>query len=110
MAVHRETARRGDWVQIHRIVLAAGERAPQVPPDTQARPLEMWVKGHLAVESAALGDQVQVTTLAGRREEGRLVAVLPAYGHDFGEPVPELLGIGRELRAILAESPEEAER
>lgn len=103
-------ARRGDWVQVHCVVLAAGERAPQVPPETQAVPLEMWVKGFLATDSGSVGDHVPVLTLAGRQEQGRLVAILPAYGHDFGEPVPELLGIGRELRAILAEHPEETER
>ncbi len=99
----RTNARRGDWVQVHRIVLKPGKRAPQVPPETQAVPLEMWAKGFLAVETAEIGDEVAVTTPAGRKVEGRLVAVLPAYGHDFGEPVPELLEVGRELRALLAQ-------
>ena len=45
MAEHIE---KGTWVQIHRIVLREGQRAPQVPVETQQVPLEMWVKGFLA--------------------------------------------------------------
>ncbi|MGR8952181.1 MAG: 2-amino-4-ketopentanoate thiolase, partial [Gammaproteobacteria bacterium] len=38
---------KGVWVEIHDIVLEAGERAPQVPEDTAKVPLEMCVKGFL---------------------------------------------------------------
>ena len=93
--------RAGEWVQIHSVVLPAGRRAAQVPPETQAVPLEMWVKGFLTAP-ARLGEAATVTTLAGRQVTGRLVAVNPAYGHDFAGPVPELLKIGPEVRAILA--------
>jgi sulfur transfer protein SufE len=37
-------AKKGDWVQVYRVVLEAGERAPQVPEDTAKVPLEMKVK------------------------------------------------------------------
>jgi len=97
----RASALRGDWVQIYQVVLPAGERAPQVPPETQAVPLEMWVKGFLLCDEARLGDDVDVETLAGRRLRGRMVAIEPAYDHDFGRPVPELLTIGPEVRALL---------
>jgi hypothetical protein len=93
-------ARKGDWVQIHRILLGPGERAPQVPPDTQAVPLEMWVKGFL-VEGGELGHPATVRTVAGREVQGTLVAVRPGPGHDFGEPVPELLTVGLEAREFL---------
>lgn len=88
-------------MQIHLIVLEAGARAPQAPEDTQKVPLEARIKGFLEDESARIGQKVAIQTLAGRRVEGELVAVNPAYGHDFGEPIPELLAIGPELRWML---------
>jgi hypothetical protein len=91
---------KGAWVEIHRIVLPAGERAPQVPKDTQRVPLEMRVKGFL-IESAALGEEVEIETPAGRCLSGTLVEINPAYNHSFGHPVPELSAIGGEVRSIL---------
>lgn len=38
-------AKRDDWVRIHNIVLEAGDRAPNIPEDTQNVPLEFWTKG-----------------------------------------------------------------
>ncbi len=93
-------AKVGDWVQIERIVLPAGERAPQVPEDTQEKPLVMRVKG-FAQHEAKLGEQMTVETVIGRRESGRLVEILPIYDHDYGRPVPELLTVGNEVRRLL---------
>jgi hypothetical protein len=93
--VARET-----WVEIHRILLEKGERAPQVPQDTREVPLEMKVKGFLLHE-AALGDEVEIMTVAGRKLQGILSAVNPSYNHKFGPPVPELSTIGWEVREIL---------
>jgi hypothetical protein len=90
----------GTWVEIHRIVLAAGERAPQVPADTRAVSLEMRVKGFLAAP-AALGEAASIVTAAGRSLSGTLSEVNPAYSHGFGAPVPELSAIGAEVRALL---------
>jgi len=95
----------GDWVQVHKIVLPAGERASAVPPETQAVPLEMLVKGFLTGGEAHLGQDVTVKTLSGRLVTGRLVAVRPPIPHTFGAPVPELLGIGPELRERLRNRP-----
>ena len=92
----------GTWVEIHRLVLRPGERAPQIPEDTKAVPLEMRVKGFLAAV-AALGDEAEVITAAGRRVRGTLTEVNPPYTHGFGAPIPELSSIGRELRAISRE-------
>jgi hypothetical protein len=92
---------RGTWVEIHRVVLPAGERASQVPADTQAVPLEMRAKGFLA-EAALLGDEVEVVTAAGRRLRGTLCEVNPAYRHGFGRPVPELSTLAAEVRALLS--------
>jgi len=92
----------GTWVQIHRIILPAGQRAPQVPEETQRVPLELRAKGFL-LRDAQLGDEVAIRTVIGREITGTLVAVNPPYPHDFGVPVPELLTVGRELRELLAE-------
>jgi hypothetical protein len=90
----------GTWVEIHAVVLAAGERAPQVPADTQAVALEMRVKGFL-VSAAALDEIVEIVTPAGRRLRGRLAAVQPAYTHTFGAMIPELARVGEEVRALV---------
>jgi len=90
----------GTWVEIHRIVLPAGERAAQVPEDTQRVPLELRVKGFL-LAPAAVGDEAEIETPAGRRLRGTLVEVNPPYTHGFGAPVPELVTIGSEVRALL---------
>lgn len=90
----------GAWVEIHRIILPAGERAPYVPQDTQRVPLEMRVKGFLA-KSAALGEEAEIVTPTGRLLHGTLVEINPAYTHGFGSPIPELSTIGGEARAIL---------
>ena len=94
-------AKRGDWVRIHNIVLNVGERADNIPEDTQNVPLEMWDKGFLINEEANIGDLVEVETYIGRKIEGELLEVNPYYEHDFGKAVPELLYIGRQARELL---------
>lgn len=93
---------RGRWVEIHRVVLAAGDRAPHVPEETRRVPLEMRVKGFL-LAPAAVGDEVEIATRAGRRLRGTLVDAAPAHSHTFGPPIPELSAIGEEVRAILGQ-------
>lgn len=92
----------GTWVEIQRIVLAPGARSPHIPEDTRRVPLEMRVKGFLA-EPAALGAEAGIVTAAGRRLQGVLAAVTPAYAHGFGTPIAELSAIGAEVRARLRE-------
>lgn len=96
-----ERVARGSWVELHSVVLAPGERAPQVPEETQRVPLEMRVKGVLT-RDAVLGEEAEIVTPAGRRLRGTLSQVNPAYSHGFGPPVPELRAVGEELRARLA--------
>lgn len=96
-----ERIARGTWVELERVILAAGERAPQVPEETQGVPLEMRVKGVL-VSDAALGEAAEIVTPAGRRLHGTLREAQPAYTHGFGPPVAELRAAGAELRARLA--------
>ena len=95
-----ERAEAGTWVEVHAVVLEPGERAPQVPVDTKGVALEMTVKGVL-VANGALGEEVEITTPAGRRIRGRLTAINPPYTHRFGSPIPELVSIGNELRSAL---------
>lgn len=95
----------GTWVEVSRIVLVPSARAPQVPADTAAVPLGLRVKGFLQ-QPAALGQEVNITTLTGRTQYGKLTSANPKHSHGFGEPVPELLGIGMELKQLLEGSPD----
>jgi hypothetical protein len=99
-----ELIEKGSWVEIHDIVLEAGERAPQVPEDTRRVPLEMRVKGFLSAPTA-IGEDADIETLSGRHLRGKLTAVNPAYTHSFGAPLPELTSIGCEVRALLRANP-----
>ena len=90
----------GTWVEIGDVLLAPGERAPQVPDDTAAAALEMRARGFLNSDCTP-GEQAEITTVTGRRLRGTLLAVNPTYAHGFGAPIPELLAIGGEVRALL---------
>ena len=90
-----------DWVEVERVLLEPSERATGLPDDTAAQPLLLWVKG-FALGEAALGEELIVETMTGRSITGRLSAILPGYFHTFGQPIPELVHVGRDLRAQLA--------
>lgn len=93
---------KGDYVQIQKIVLEQGKRAPQVPEDTKKAPLVMIVKGFLEDDEAVLGqEEVTIKTMVGRRITGKLIAINPNYTHDFARPQPELLTVGLEIRKML---------
>ena len=92
---------KGQWVNIHKIILTADERAPQIPEDTKGVPMEMWVKGFLVNDEAIIGDEVNILTITNRKETGKLIDINPTYRHSFGEYVPELLQVGIQLREIL---------
>lgn len=95
-----EVIQPGRWVEIRCTVLEPVQRAPQVPDDTRLVPLEMRAKGFLR-HPAVPGDEVEIETVTGRRLRGVLRRVEPGYTHGFGPPLPELLGIAGELRALL---------
>lgn len=97
-----ELIAKGIWVEVQRVVLAPGERAPQVPEDTRQVPLEMRVKGFL-LEPVSPGEDAQVETPVGRRLRGTLIQVNPAYSHSFGPPIAELSAVGGEVRAMFRE-------
>jgi hypothetical protein len=94
-------AKKGEWVQVHEVVLRAEERTAKLPEDTMKVPLELWVKGYLN-HDAQIGEEVEITTLTGRVVKGKLVSVNPKYDYGFGEEfVPELLRVGQQVRSIL---------
>lgn len=93
--------RKGSLVDIKITILKAGERAEQVPKDTAGVDMVMKVKGILS-EDTQMGSECTVTTAIGRLITGTLIEENPAYSHQFGPPIPELLPIGRELREILS--------
>jgi len=92
---------KGQWVQICDVVLNPGDRAAQVPEDTLAVPLKLWVKGYLE-KDALLNTQCTVVTPTGRSVTGELVEIEPGYNHDFGEYVPELDAVRRQVREMFA--------
>lgn len=95
------SARKGDWVQVHSVVLSPEERTGKLPEDTKNVPLEMWVKGYIKSD-AKVGETVEVSTLTGRDVTGELVDVNPTYKYGFGEEfIPELLKIGKQVRSIV---------
>ncbi|WP_299949535.1 2-amino-4-oxopentanoate thiolase subunit OrtA [uncultured Ruegeria sp.] len=93
-------ARAGDWVRIYRKVISAEERSPQIPDDTRATELGMWVKGTIQADGD-IGDHVEVVTTIGRRVSGKLIEVNPCYELDFGEFRRDLLDIGTQVRGLL---------
>jgi hypothetical protein len=100
-ATRAERARPGDWVEVERVLLEPADRSKNLPPETAEKPLMMWVKG-FAEGSGAVGDELTIETMTGRKVTGRLSAVNPGYFHTFGRPIPELQHIGVDLRARLA--------
>lgn len=93
-------ASKGDWVRIQNTVLEPSERAPQVPDDTKATPLMLWVKG-FACHDAEVGQEIEVETITGRSVKGTLIEINPAYKHNFGNCVPEILQIGITAKKVL---------
>jgi hypothetical protein len=92
----------GEWVEVRLTLLEPADRSTNLPADTAAQPLLVWVKG-FAVTDASMGDELTVETMTGRRVTGVLTDVNPGYTHTFGRPAPELTHLGADLRARLAD-------
>ncbi len=97
-------ARKGDLVQVHKIILKPDQRPNTLPECTRAVPYEGWLKGFLINESANFGDEVKIETSIGREISGVLTQVNPTYDHNFGIPQKELVYIGNESRRRLEET------
>jgi hypothetical protein len=89
-------AKRGDLVQIHKVILDPGQRPDTLPECTRSVFYECWVKGFLINENVNIGDEVKIETFIGREISGVLEQVNPVYDHNFGVPQKELLNIGSE--------------
>ena len=99
-------AKKGDWVRIHKTILNVGERASNIPEETQKVPLEMWDKGFLINDGANIGDLVEIETYIGRKVQGNLLEINPYWKHNYGKAVPEILYIGRQAKELLSEEGE----
>ena len=92
----------GDWVEVQRVLLEPADRSKNLPPETAEKPLRMWIKG-FAQAAGDVGEAMTVETMTGRLVEGSLSAINPGYFHTFGNPIPELVHVGVDLRARLAD-------
>jgi hypothetical protein len=92
----------GDWVEVERVLLEPSERSANLPEDTASQSLITWVKG-FALAEADMCEELSVTTMTGRTVAGKLSAINPGYFHTFGQPIPELVHVGADLRARLVE-------
>ena len=90
----------GTWVELERVILEPGERAPGIPADTASVPFAARVRGFL-VAPARRGATAQVRTQVDRVVSGKLRAVLPRNPADFGNPSPELLLVGKAMKRRL---------
>ena len=97
-------AKRGELVQIHKIILEPDQRPDGLPSSTKSVPYECWIKGFLIDEEANIGDDVKIETFIGRKISGTLYQANPTYDHNFGEPQKELLSIGTEVKKALEKS------
>ena len=91
----------GDWVEVSYVLLEPADRSSNLPADTAAQPLVVWVKG-FARSSAVAGEVLEIETMTGRTVSGALTDVNPGYTHTFGRPAPELTHVGADLRARVA--------
>ena len=66
-------------------------------------PYELWDKGFLILDKAEIGDTVEIETITGRKINGTLLETNPSYNHDFGEFIPEILIIDKQLKDIMGE-------
>ena len=88
--------KKGSWVRIKKTVLRPEERAEHIPEETKKVQLIMWTKGYL-LEDAEVGSTVKIKTRTGRIEDGVLLEETPAFRHDNGAFVQEIL----EIREIV---------
>ncbi len=90
----------GSFVRIHKVILKSSERTSNIPEDTSSTDLRMWTKGFLK-NDANIGDEVTITTLAGREETGTLVAQRHMHEVNYGDFVEEIIPIGVYLKEKL---------
>ena len=87
-------------MSIRSTILNAGERADNIPQDTAATPLVMWIKGFLTAD-CEMGGEATVRTVTGRTEKGALEEANPTTTVNYGDFVPEVFKIGADARKVL---------
>jgi hypothetical protein len=92
--------KKGTWVEVEKTVLTPEDRSNAIPEDTKKTPLIMWVKGY-CLDECEIGEEVEVETIIGRKEKGKVTQIEPSFDHDFGKYVSEIAYIGRQAREIL---------
>lgn len=80
---------KGTYVRIRKTILKPGERTANIPDETKKVPFKMWIKGYL-MQDSDLFDMVEIKTITGRTEVGRLKEANPPYKHNYGDFVQEL--------------------
>ena len=83
---------KGTYVRIRKTILKPEERSDNLPEDTKKVPFKMWIKGYL-LEDSDLFDIVNIKTITGRLETGRLKEENPPYKHSYGDFIPEILAL-----------------
>ena len=81
---------KGTYVRIRKTILKPEDRSDNLPKDTKKVPFKMWIKGYL-LEDSDLFDIVNIKTITGRLETGRLKEANPPYRHSYGDFIPEIL-------------------
>lgn len=89
--------KKGDYVEIKIKVLDPYERQENLPDDTKKLPYEGKVRGYLIYDTE-IGKETEIETPIGRRVKGILLGIVKEYQHNFGEPIRELIDIGKKVR------------
>mgnify|MGYP005832972089 CR=1 FL=1 len=89
--------RKGEYVEIKITALNKNERAENLPIDTKNLPYEGKIRGYLKSDSN-IGDEVIIETPIGREVKGTLLGKVNSYEHSFGEPIRELIDIGKKIK------------
>ncbi|MCX8095761.1 MAG: 2-amino-4-oxopentanoate thiolase subunit OrtA [Caldisericia bacterium] len=89
--------KKGDYVEIKKTLLNPDERAENLPDDTKKVPYEGKIRGYLT-HDGEIGKEVEIETPIGRKLKGILLGLTKEYTHNFGEPIRELIDIGKKIK------------
>lgn len=89
--------KKGDYVEIKIVALKSEERKEDLPLDTKEVPYVGKVRGYLTHDANPY-DYVEIETPIGRKVKGELIGLAKEYEHNFGEPIRELVDIGKKIR------------
>ena len=78
------------YVQIVKTLVEAKDRNSRIPEETKSNPFTFLVKGIIMDDSSK---EVLIQTATGREETGLIFHENPAFNHDFGHFVPEIISL-----------------